>query len=81
MSHFRVGSSRSDILLDLAGNIVHDCFASYWKIKGVKHGICNFHTTRELEALFEIDKEDWGITCESAQVEAKAWQMPNGEWV
>ena len=37
MSHFRVGSSRGDILLDLAGNIVHDCFASYWKIKGVKH--------------------------------------------
>ena len=59
MSHFRVGSSRGDILFDLAGNIVHDCFASYWKIKGVKHGICNFHTTRELKALFEIDKEDW----------------------
>ena len=59
MNHFRVGSSRGDILLDLAGNIVHDCFASYWKIKGVKHGICNFHTTRELKDLFEIDKEDW----------------------
>ena len=27
MSHFRVGSSRGDILFDLAGNIVHDCFA------------------------------------------------------
>ena len=22
-----------------------------------------------------------GITCESAQVEARAWQMPSGEWV
>ena len=38
---------------------MHDCFASYWKIDGVKHGICNFHTTRELKALFEIDSEEW----------------------
>ena len=22
-----------------------------------------------------------GITCESAQVEGRAWQMPSGEWV
>ena len=21
-----------------------------------------------------------GITCESAQVEGRAWQMPSGEW-
>ena len=60
MSHFRVGNSRGDILLDLAGNVIHDCYAPYWKILGVKHGTCNFHITRELKALFEIDNEPWG---------------------
>ena len=59
MSHFRVGNSRGDILLDLAGNVIHDCYAPYWKILGVKHGTCNFHITRELKALFEIDNEPW----------------------
>ena len=59
LSHFRVGSSRGDVLVDLAGNIMHDCFSSYWKIEGVIHGVCNFHTTRELKALFEIDNEEW----------------------
>ena len=24
---------------------------------------------------------DKGITCESAKVEVRAWQMPSGEWV
>ena len=59
MSHFRVGSSRGDILLDLKGNVMHDCFSSYWKIEDVTHGVCNFHVTRELKALFEIDDEKW----------------------
>ena len=59
LSHFRVGSSRGDVLIDLVGNIMHDCFSSYWKIEGVIHGVCNFHTTRELKALFEIDNEEW----------------------
>ena len=59
MSHFRVGSSRGDILLDLKGTVMHDCFSSYWKIEDVTHGVCNFHVTRELKALFEIDDEEW----------------------
>ena len=33
------------------------------------------------ELFPELQAEVWGITCESAQVEAKAWQMPSGEWV
>ena len=59
MSHFRVGSSRGDILLDLKGTVMHDCFSSHWRIEDVTHGVCNFHTTRELKALFEIDNEEW----------------------
>ena len=59
LSHFRVGISRGDILLDLKGNVVHDCFSSYWKIEDVTHGVCNFHTTRELKAVHEIDGEEW----------------------
>ena len=59
MSHFRVGISRGDILLDLKGTVMHDCFSPYWKIEDVTHGVCNFHITRELKALFEIDDEEW----------------------
>ena len=67
MSHFRVGNSRGDILLDLAGNVIHDCYAPYWKILGVKHGTCNFHITRELKALFEmimnLGRVKCGLSC------------------
>ena len=59
LSHFRVGISRGDVLIDLVGSIMHDCFSSYWKIEDVTHGVCNFHITRELKALFEIDDEEW----------------------
>ena len=32
-------------------------------------------------AIKALEKRfDMGITCESAQVEGRAWQMPSGEW-
>ena len=71
MCHFRVGISRGDVLIDLAGNIMHDCFAPYWKIMGVKHGICYIHTSRELKALFEIDNEPWAGEMRAILFDAK----------
>ena len=36
---------------------------------------------RTPENFLRFEGKNMGITCESAQVEAKAWQMPSGEWV
>ena len=32
-------------------------------------------------SVLDIETLGLGITCESAQVEVRAWQMPSGEWV
>jgi transposase len=31
----------------------------YFTIPGVEHALCNTHHLRELQALFEIEQEDW----------------------
>ncbi len=33
--------------------------ATYFTLEGVRHGACNAHRSRELQALIEIEKEDW----------------------
>ena len=38
---------------------MHDHWASYFQVEGVLHALCNAHHLRELEALAEIDGEDW----------------------
>lgn len=40
-------------LFEYKGNLVHDCWASYWKVKLAKHSLCNPHILRELTALIE----------------------------
>lgn len=40
-------------LFEYEGNLVHDCWASYWKVKLAKHSLCNPHILRELTALIE----------------------------
>ena len=40
-------------LFDYQGNLVHDCWSSYWKIKSAKHSLCNPHLLRELTAQIE----------------------------
>ena len=32
---------------------------AYFTLKGVRHGACNAHHLRELQALIDIEKEDW----------------------
>lgn len=54
------GMLNADILNHYIGIIIHDCWASYWKIENVRHGLCNAHLLRELNALvkfFAKDKE------------------------
>ena len=39
--------------------IVHDHWKPYYTLTGVLHALCNAHHLRELQALVEIEKEDW----------------------
>lgn len=47
-------------LFEYQGNLVHDCWASYWKINRAKHSLCNPHILRELTALIE-QGSTWAI--------------------
>lgn len=39
---------------------VHDCWASYFGFKQIKHAVCNAHILRELNALIETQESNWG---------------------
>jgi transposase len=52
-------SSRGDMLSGVGGIVVHDHWKSYDTIPEVEHALCNAHHLRELQALVEIEHEDW----------------------
>ncbi len=58
----RIGEGRGDVEKNLQGILVHDDFAPYFTIKGVRHGACNAHHLRELQALIDIEKEEWATS-------------------
>jgi len=47
------------MLADITGTIVHDHWKPYYTMANVTHALCNAHHLRELQALIEIEKEDW----------------------
>ncbi len=51
--------SNKSVLNKLSGWLVHDCWSSYFKYKGVKHAICGAHILRELEGLIENGQSKW----------------------
>ncbi len=52
----RIGTRRGDVDKNLEGILVHDDYASYFTLEGVRHGACNAHHLRELQALIAIEK-------------------------
>ena len=56
---YRVRAKRGDMFPNLSGTLIHDCFPSYDALQGVQHGLCGAHLLRELQALTELEKEDW----------------------
>jgi transposase len=60
--------SESSVLKDFAGYAIHDCWASYFEFLGAKHGLCNAHIVRELQALIE-EKSQWAEAMQSFLLE------------
>ena len=59
LTFYRIGSSRGDMLSGVSDIVVHDHWKSDHTIPGVEHALCNAHHLRELQALVEIEHEDW----------------------
>ena len=43
----------------VVGIVVHDHWKPYYTMEGVLHALCNAHHLRELQALVDIEKEEW----------------------
>ena len=71
MSHFRMGAGRGDVLSGVSGIAVHDNWASYGRMDGVVHALCNAHHLRELQALVDIEKEPWASSMQTVLLDAK----------
>lgn len=50
--------SEKSVLKDFTGYAIHDCLAAYFAFSEAKHGLCNAHILRELQALID-DKSQW----------------------
>jgi transposase len=59
MTFYRVSPKRGSLLENVLGIVVHDHWKPYYTLTGVLHALCNAHHLRELQALIEIEKEDW----------------------
>jgi transposase len=59
LAFYRVSSKRGSLLTGLSGCIVHDHWKPYFTLDNVVHALCNAHHLRELQALIDIEKEDW----------------------
>ena len=54
-----ISAKRGSLLASVTGIVVHDHWKPYYTMTGVRHALCNAHHLRELQALVEIEKEDW----------------------
>lgn len=59
LTFYRVSARRGSLLAGVTGIVVHDHWKPYFTMEGVLHALCNAHHLRELQALIEIEKEDW----------------------
>ena len=58
----RIASGCSHVDEELNGIVIHDDYASGFALCGIRHGACNAHHLRELQALIDIEKEDWATS-------------------
>jgi transposase len=58
-TYYHVDPKRGYRWEGLEGTLIHDHWKAYYAIAGVKHGLCNAHHLRELNACAEVDQEPW----------------------
>ena len=56
---YRVSAKRGSLMAAVSGIVVHDHWKPYYTMPEVQHALCNAHHLRELQALVEIEKEEW----------------------
>jgi transposase len=59
LTFYRISPRRGSLLSDVMGIVVHDHWKPYYTMEGVRHALCNAHHLRELQALVDIEKEEW----------------------
>ncbi len=59
LTFYRVSPKRGSLLANVLGIVVHDHWKPYYTLTDVLHALCNAHHLRELQALIELEKEDW----------------------
>ena len=59
LTFYRTSARRGSLPENLTGVIVHDHWKPYYTLSSVLHALCNAHHLRELQALIEIENEDW----------------------
>ena len=59
LTFYRVSAKRGSLMMGVTGTVVHDHWKPYFTMEGVLHALCNAHHLRELQALIEIEKEEW----------------------
>lgn len=47
------GMAEASVIPRIRRAMIHDCWSPYWKIKGLRHGLCNAHILRELKSVEE----------------------------
>lgn len=59
LTFYRISAKRGSLPETATGIVVHDHWKPYYTLNGVLHALCNAHHLRELQALIEIEREDW----------------------
>lgn len=59
LTFYRTSPKRGSLPQAMSGIVVHDHWKPYYTLAGVLHALCNAHHLRELQALIEIEHEDW----------------------
>lgn len=59
LTFYRISAKRGSLMEGVCGIVVHDHWKPYYTMPDVQHALCNAHHLRELQALVEIEKEEW----------------------
>lgn len=70
------------ILEKFSGRLVHDCWATYFRLKNCQHSLCNAHLMRELVFAQEQLQQQWAAKMKKLLQEAyeygKGWKAETG---